>query len=51
MTRLLTIGAVVFQLCIAGPAFAQAKAKATAPEIPFDSVPNFFKLPAGPLHG
>ena len=27
----------------AGP----AKAKATAPEIPFESVPNFFKLPAG----
>ena len=27
----------------AGP----AKAKATTPEIPFDSVPNFFKLPAG----
>ena len=27
----------------AGP----AKAKATAPEIPFDSVANFFKLPAG----
>src|SRR4249920_399222 len=26
---------------------APAKAKATAPEIPFDSVPNFFKLPAG----
>ena len=47
MTRLLTVSAVVLQLCIAGPAFAQAKAKATAPEIPFDSVPNFFKLPAG----
>ena len=34
----------------AGPALAQtvagpAKAKATTPEIPFDSVPNFFKLP------
>ncbi len=28
---------------VAGP----AKAKATTPEIPFDSVPNFFKLPAG----
>ena len=27
----------------AGP----AKAKATTPEIPFESVPNFFKLPAG----
>src|SRR3954471_19938471 len=28
---------------VAGP----AKAKATTPEIPFESVPNFFKLPAG----
>ena len=28
---------------VAGP----AKAKATTPEIPFDSVPNFFKMPAG----
>jgi hypothetical protein len=26
---------------------APAKAKATTPEIPFDLVPNFFKLPAG----
>ncbi len=26
---------------------APAKAKATTPEIPFDVVPNFFKLPAG----
>ena len=47
---------VVGLLFCAGPAFAQnvagpAKAKATTPEIPFDSVPNFFKLPAGPLHG
>jgi hypothetical protein len=33
----------------AGTAAAQsaAKAKATAAEIPFDSVPNFFKMPAG----
>ena len=28
---------------VAGP----AKAKATTPEIPFESVPNFFKMPAG----
>src|SRR5437867_9314533 len=28
---------------VSGP----AKAKATTPEIPFDSVPNFFKLPPG----
>ena len=40
-------------LLIAAPAFAQggnagpAKAKATTPEIPFESVANFFKLPAG----
>src|SRR5262245_23920209 len=26
---------------------APAKAKATTPEIPFESVPNFFKMPAG----
>src|SRR4030081_1596059 len=43
---------VVGLLLSAGSAFAQgsgapAKAKATAPEIPFDSVSNFFKLPAG----
>src|SRR5438105_15775234 len=36
----------------AGAAFAQgggapAKAKATTPDMPFESVPNFFKLPAG----
>src|SRR6266511_5997752 len=46
-------GAVaVALLLIAGPLVAQnvsgpAKAKATTPEIPFDSVPNFFKLPPG----
>ena len=39
-------------LLSSGPAFAQnvtapAKAKSTAPEIAFDSVPNFLKLPAG----
>src|SRR6059058_4365494 len=28
---------------VSGP----AKAKATTPEIPFESVPNFFKMPAG----
>ena len=40
----LLIGAsAVFAQKVAGP----AKAKAGAPEIPFDSVPNFFKLPAG----
>ena len=52
MMQRLTAGVIVGLLITAGPAFAQpvagpAKAKATAPEIPFDSIPNFFKLPAG----
>src|SRR5204863_8160249 len=43
---------VVGLLLSAGPAFTQgggapAKARATTPEIPFESVPNFPKLPAG----
>ena len=43
---------IVISLAAAAPALAQpvagpAKAKATTPEIPFESVPNFFKLPAG----
>ncbi len=38
---------VVGLLLLAGPVFAQAKAKATTPEIPYDSVANFFKLPPG----
>src|ERR1044072_4580715 len=40
---------VVGLFAVATPVAAQeaAKAKATTPEIPFDSVPNFFKLPAG----
>src|SRR4029079_11391018 len=33
----------VLSMLLAVPAFAQQ----TAPEIPFDSVPNFLKLPAG----
>src|SRR5437762_13834869 len=33
-------------LCAAASSFAQSKAKAqNVPEIPYDSVPNFFKLP------
>ena len=33
-------------------AFAQSKAKAqNVPEIPYDSVPNFLKLPAGLYEG
>jgi len=52
MMRRSTVCFVVGLLLFAGPVFAQgggtpAKAKATAAEIPFDSVPNFFKLPAG----
>ena len=54
--RRLIVGAVIGLLLGAVPAPAQpvagpAKAKATAPEIPFDSVPNFFKLPAGTYMG
>ena len=46
MKRCLSSFAVVI-LC-AAPVFAQAKAKAqNVREIPYDSVPNFLKLPAG----
>jgi 6-bladed beta-propeller protein len=43
------IAAVVLGLLVCtGSALAQAaKAKATTPEIPFDSVPNFLKMPPG----
>src|SRR5882762_9554292 len=46
------LASVVGLLLVAGSAFAQnvagpAKAKATTPEIPFESVQNFFKLPSG----
>src|SRR5277367_2151098 len=35
-------------LLLAGPVFAQTKAKAqNVPEIPYDSAPNFLKLPTG----
>src|SRR5258708_8513619 len=40
---LLLLGGRAFTQNVSGP----AKAKATTPEIPFDSVPNFFKLPPG----
>src|SRR2546426_12775250 len=51
MMRRSTVCFVVGLLLFAGSVFAQgggapAKAKATTPEIPYDSVPNFFKLPA-----
>ncbi len=50
MTRRLTARVVVGLLLCAGPAFAQpepAKARAATPEIPFDSIANFFKMPPG----
>src|SRR5258708_1607576 len=43
VVALLLCGGHVLTQNVSGP----AKAKATTPEIPFDSVPNFFKLPAG----
>ena len=46
MKRCLTCCAVVVAVLGAQPLFAQSKAKAeNVPEIPFTSVPNFFKLP------
>ena len=36
---------------IAQPVAGSAKAKATTPEIPFDTVPNFFKMPSGVYMG
>jgi hypothetical protein len=43
---------LVVALVGAAPVFAQSKAKATnVPEIPFDSVANFFKLPADQYFG
>src|ERR1044072_2451732 len=43
LVALLLSVAPVFAQPVAGP----AKGKATTPEIPFESVPNFFKMPAG----
>ena len=51
MTRFLASACAVLPLA-AGPAFAQQKATITGvPEIPFTSVPNFLKLPAGEYLG
>jgi hypothetical protein len=52
MMRRFSVGVVVVLLLSGGRALTQnvsgpAKARATTPEIAFDSVPNFFKLPAG----
>ena len=47
MRRCVTCCVVVFVLC-AGSAFAQGRPKAqNVPEIPYESVPNFLKLPTG----
>jgi len=47
----LCASAMALSLC-AGPALAQLKAKAeNVPEIPFDSVPDFLKLPPGEYLG
>ncbi len=46
MRRRVNAGFVILGLLWAGPLFAQSKAKAeNVPEISFDSVPNFLKLP------
>ena len=54
MIRRFSAGVVALVLIVlmGGRAFTQnvsgpAKARATTPEIPFESVPNFFKMPAG----
>jgi hypothetical protein len=48
MKRCLTSCFVVLVVLYAGSVFAQAKAKAqNVPEIPYESVPNFLKLPPG----
>jgi hypothetical protein len=52
MKRRVSASVAVGVLLCSGAAFAQgggtpAKARATAPEIAFESVPNFLKLPAG----
>ena len=48
MKRVVFAGALVAGIMLAAPLLAQSKAKAqNVPEIAFDSVPNFLKLPAG----
>jgi hypothetical protein len=48
MKRWVNGSLVLAALCLAAPAFAQSKAKAeNVPEIPFESVKDFLKLPAG----
>src|SRR5205809_5143309 len=46
MRRVFIISGVIAGLLLSSPLFAQSKAKAqNVPEIPFESVPNFLKLP------
>jgi hypothetical protein len=46
MTRCRTVCLAIALICAAAPVFGQSKAKAeNVPEIPYDSVPNFFKMP------
>ena len=48
MKRCFTSQLVLAVLLCSGPAFAQAKATAqNVPEIPYESVPNFLKMPPG----
>jgi hypothetical protein len=54
MRRVITgviVGLLLPMSGLAQPVAGPAKAKATAAEIPFDSVANFFKLPAGTYMG
>src|SRR5262249_11225360 len=52
MKRFLMLVAILTWLPGGAPAFAQSKAKAqNVPDIPYDSVANFFKLPAGLYFG
>src|SRR2546430_16638232 len=47
LSALLVVALLAAAPGLAQPVAGQAKAKATTPEIPFESVPNFFKLPPG----
>ncbi len=47
LSALIVISLAAAVQALAQPVAGPAKAKATTPEIPFESVPNFFKLPAG----
>src|SRR5580765_8027310 len=52
MKRVITLAAVCAIWLSGGSALAQSKAKAqNVPEIPYDSVPNFFKLPPNTYFG